>query len=95
MNAKKFIWTGVLAFSLGVLVNAQDASTTADPNQNAQSDQGAKSDMKDARHDTARAAKKTGHKIKKGTKRATHKAAKETEQGSQKVEDKTATPPQQ
>ena len=90
MNAKKLMWTGVLAFSLGGLVNAQ----TPDPNQNTQSDQGVKSDMKDAGHDTAQAAKKTGHKVKKGTKKATHKVAKKTEQGAQKLEDKTATPPQ-
>ena len=91
MNVKKLLWAGVLAGGLGILANAQDAANTS---QNAQSDQGVKSDMKDAGHDTADAAKKTGHKVKKGTKKATHKVAHKTKKESQKVEDKTATPPQ-
>jgi hypothetical protein len=58
-----------------------------------QTDQGAKSDVKEAGQATARAAKKTAHKTKRGAKKATHAAAKKTRQGAGKVEDKTQTPP--
>lgn len=63
-----------------------------------QNDSGIKQDTKDAAHDTAKAAKKTGHKVKKGTKKAVHKSADATSKGAQKVEDKTKpspTPPPQ
>jgi len=88
MNLQKLLCSGILMCWLGTLAVAQ--ATTPPPD----SDQGVKSDVKDAGHDTARAAKKTGHKVKRGTKKATHKAAQKTRQGSEKVEDKTATPPQ-
>ena len=55
----------------------------------AQSDQGAKQDMKDAAHSTASATKKTGRKVKRGTKRAAHKTAQATRRTADKVEDKT------
>lgn len=55
-------------------------------------EQGAKSDIKDAGHDTKQAVKKTGRAIKKGAKKGTHAAAKKTRQGSEKVEDKTSSP---
>lgn len=95
MNLRKLMCSGVLLFGLGALATAQDPAPAADSSATQQSDQGAKSDIKDAGHDTARAAKKTGHKVKKGTKKATHKTAQKTRQGSEKVEDKTATPPQE
>src|SRR5207237_9230928 len=59
----------------------------------AQTDQGAKSDVKEAGQATGRAAKKTARKTKRGAKKATHAAAKKTRQGAGKVEDKTQTPP--
>lgn len=90
----KLLWIGVLTCALMSVSWSQDASTSANTTAGTPSDQGVKSDMKDAGHDTADAAKKTGHKVKRGTKKATHKAAKKTRQGSEKVEDKTATPPQ-
>jgi hypothetical protein len=58
------------------------------------SDQGAKSDVKEAGQATGRAAKKTARKSKRETKKAVHKGARETHKGVQKVEDKTQTPPQ-
>jgi hypothetical protein len=90
MNVQKLLWAGVLASGMGILATAQNAS----PPPSQQSDQGVKSDAKNAAHATGRAAKKTGRKVKRGTKKATHKAAQKTRQGAQKVEDKTATPPQ-
>ena len=54
-----------------------------------QSDTSAKQDMKDAGHDTKKAAKKTGSATKKTTKKAAHKTAQKTDQGAKKVEDKT------
>ncbi len=95
MNLRKLICSGILLFGLGALVNAQDATPPAGSTPDQQSDRGVKSDIKDAGHDTARAAKKTGRKIKRGTKKATHKAAQKTRQGSEKVEDKTTTNPPQ
>ena len=62
-------------------------------NSSAQSDSGIKQDKKDAAHSTARAAKKTGHKIKKGTKKTVHKGAHATRRGASKVEDKTKPSP--
>lgn len=88
MNLRNLVWSGILILGVGALASAQASSPPP------QSDQGVKSDVKDAGHDTARAAKKTGHKVKRGTKKAAHKAAQKTRQGSEKVEDKTATPPQ-
>lgn len=93
MNLRKVMCSGVLLFGLGALAYGQDAAPAADSSPTQQSDQGAKSDIKDAGHDTARAAKKTGHKVKRGTKKTAHKTAQKTRQGSEKVEDKT-TPPQ-
>lgn len=87
MNVQKLVWAGLLAFSLAPVAIAQDASP--------QSDQGAKSDIKDAGRDTKRAVKKTGHKVKKGTKKAAHKTAQKTRQGAEKVEDKTTNNPPQ
>jgi hypothetical protein len=57
------------------------------------SDQGAKSDVKEAGQATGRAAKKTARKTKRGAKKATHAAARKTRKGAEKVEDKTQTPP--
>ncbi len=94
MNLRKVMCCGILLFGLGAFVVAQDAAPAVGSNPTQQSDQGAKSDIKDAGHDTGRAAKKTGHKVKRGTKKAAHKTAQKTRQGSEKVEDKTATPPQ-
>ncbi len=94
MILRKLMYSGVLLFGLGALAHGQ-AAPAADSSATQQSDQGVKSDIKDAGHDTARAAKKTGQKVKKGTKKVTHKAAQKTRQGSEKVEDKTAPPPQQ
>ena len=88
MDLRNLVCSGILILGVGALAGAQAASPPP------QSDQGVKSDVKDAGHDTARAAKKTGHKVKRGTKKAAHKAAQKTRQGSEKVEDKTATPPQ-
>lgn len=62
---------------------------------NAQSDQGAGQDIKDAGHSTKQAAKKTGHKVKRTAKKGAHKAAHKTKKGAQKVEDKTTPPPPQ
>lgn len=55
----------------------------------AQTDQGAKEDVKDAGRATGRAAKKTGRKIKRGTKKAVHGAANKTEEGADKVKQGT------
>ena len=55
----------------------------------AQSDQGAKQDVKDAAGSTKRAAKKTGHKVKKGVKKGANKSAEKAEQGADKVRRKT------
>ena len=52
-------------------------------------DTGAKQDIKDAGHDTKKAAKKTGSATKKTTKKAANKTAQKTDEGAQKVEDKT------
>jgi len=52
-------------------------------------DTGAKQDIKDAGHDTKKAAKKTGSAVKKGTKKAVNKTAEKTGQGADKVQDKT------
>ena len=87
----KIVRTLSLSFALllpiaGIAV-AQDTTTTT-------TDQGAKSDMKDAGKDTKSAAKKTGHAVKKTSKKVVHKGAKETGKGADKVEDKTAEPPQ-
>lgn len=93
MNLRTLICSSILVLGLGAFASAQ--TTTALPDSaSTQSDQGAKSDIKDAGHDTARATKKTGRKVKRGTKKATHKAAQKTRQGSEKVENKTTTPPQ-
>lgn len=54
-----------------------------------QSNQSAKSDMKEAGHATARASKKTATATKTQTKKGAHKAAQKTEQGSKKVQQKT------
>ncbi len=56
-------------------------------------DSGAKQDIKDAAHSTARATKKTAHKVKRGTKKGVHKAANATKRGADKVEDKTEPNP--
>ena len=95
MKLRKLMCSGILLFGLGALAYGQAAAATADSGAMQQPDQGAKSDMKDAGHDTARAAKTTGNKVKKGTKKATHKTAQKARQGSEKVEDKSATPPQE
>jgi hypothetical protein len=54
-----------------------------------QDDSTAKQDIKDAGHDTKKAAKKTGSATKKTTKKAAHKTAEKTGDAAQKVEDKT------
>jgi hypothetical protein len=54
-----------------------------------QDDTTPKQDIKDAGHDTKKAAKKTGTATKKTAKKATHKTAEKTDEGAQKVEDKT------
>jgi ribulose kinase len=54
-----------------------------------QDDSTAKQDIKDAGHETKKAAKKTGSATKKTAKKATHKTAEKTDEGAQKVEDKT------
>jgi hypothetical protein len=54
-----------------------------------QDDSTPKQDIKDAGHDTKKAAKKTGSATKKTAKKATHKTAEKTDEGAQKVEDKT------
>ena len=62
----------------------------------AQSDTGGlKQDTKDAAHDTAKATKKAGRKIKRGTKKVVHNSARATRKGANKVEDKTETKPPQ
>jgi hypothetical protein len=77
----RFVWT--LAVSLLLSAGAF-----------AQSDNGGlKQDTKDAAHDTAKATKKAGRKIKHGTKKVVHKSAHATRKGANKVEDKTQTPP--
>jgi hypothetical protein len=63
--------------------------------------QDAKTDIKEAGHETKQAAKDTGHavvhgtktagrKIKHGTKKVVHGTASATEHGAEKVKDKTA-----
>ncbi len=94
MNLRKVMCSGVLLLGLGALAYGQDAPLSGDSSPTPQSDQGAKSDIKDAAHDTARAARKTGHKVKRGTKKAAHKTAQKTRQGAGKIEDKTTPPPQ-
>jgi hypothetical protein len=54
-----------------------------------QDDSTPKQDIKDAGHDTKKAAKKTGSATKKTTKKAAHKTAEKTDEASQKAEDKT------
>jgi hypothetical protein len=54
-----------------------------------QDDSTPKQDIKDAGHDTKKAAKKTGSATKKTAKKATNKTAQKTDEASQKVEDKT------
>jgi len=78
----------LLLLGLSTIVFAQATSQSQD------SDQGVKSDVKQAGRSTESAAKKTAHKVKKGTKKVTHKAAKKTREGAEKVEDKTQAPPQ-
>ena len=73
------------AFVLVAFVNASPL-TAAAPRQD---DTSAKQDMKDAGHDTKKAAKKTGSATKKTTKKAANKTAQKTDQGAKKVEDKT------
>ena len=72
--------TLLLFGSVGVL------TATATPQQD---DTSAKQDIKDAGHDTKKAAKKTGSATKKTTKKAAHRTAEKTDEGAQKVEDKT------
>jgi hypothetical protein len=78
----KLMMAGLLLAGAAPLATAQD-------NQGAQQQPGAKQDMKDAGSDTKDAAKKTGHAVKKGTKKAAHKTAEKTKEGADKVEDKT------
>ncbi len=58
----------------------------------AQSDSGAKQDMKSAGHETKDAAKDTGHGIKQGTKKAYHKTKHATKKVGHKIEGKKDTP---
>jgi hypothetical protein len=48
------------------------------------SDQGAKSDIKEAGHSTGRTAKKTARKTKRTAKKGTHAAARKTRLGAEK-----------
>jgi predicted RNase H-like HicB family nuclease len=58
-----------------------------------QSDESAKTDMKQAAKATKRGAKKTAKQTKKGAKKVVHKSAKATRKGSGHVEDGTQEPP--
>ncbi|HEY0797315.1 MAG TPA: hypothetical protein VGD64_16200 [Acidisarcina sp.] len=66
---------GSTILSLGVLATAMIFSAAS---LNAQSDSGAKQDMKNAGHETKDAAKDTGRGIKHGTKKAYHGTKKGT-----------------
>ena len=52
-------------------------------------DQSAKQDLKDAGHETKKAAVHTGRAVKKGSKKAVNKTADATAKGAEKVKDKT------
>jgi len=83
-------------FSLLILifVFCLAASGLAQSAPDSQSDQGVKSDVKQAGRSTANASKKTARKTKNTSKKVAHKGARKTRQGSEKVEQKTQTPPQ-
>lgn len=99
MRIKQLVWVGALAIPMASFAWAQTTTTTAPgtSNQSDQgtkdkdTDQGVKSDVREAGHATGRATKKTAHKTKRGVKKGTHKAAQKTRQGAEKVEDKTQT----
>jgi hypothetical protein len=55
--------------------------------------QSAKTDVKDAGHDTKQAAKDAGHAVKTDTKKGVNKAADTTQHAAGKVKQKTTTPP--
>ena len=59
-----------------------------------QSDESAKSDVKQAAKASKRATKKASKQTQKGTKKAVHKSAKATRKGAQHVEGSTQEPPQ-
>jgi hypothetical protein len=73
--------TLIIFGSLGALTATASPQDTQDST--------AKQDIKDAGHDTKKAAKKTGSATKKTSKKAAHKTAQKTDDASQKVEDKT------
>jgi hypothetical protein len=78
----------ILASATLLLFGTVGALTTTAAPQDTQ-DTTAKQDIKDAGHDTKKAAKKTGSATKKTAKKATNKTAQKTGEASQKVEDKT------
>jgi hypothetical protein len=55
----------------------------------AQSDTGAKQDMKNAGHETTHAAKDAGNGVKKGTEKGYHKTTKETKKAAHSTENAT------
>jgi hypothetical protein len=77
-----------LVASLTLLLFGTVGAFTATASQS-QDDSTAKQDIKDAGHDTKKAAKKTGSATKKTAKKAANKTAQKTGEASQKVEDKT------
>jgi len=81
----------------GTIAPAQSTSTqSAPPDQNTtQSDQGVKSDAREAGPATGRAEKKTAHTTKRTVKKGTNKAAQTTRQGAENVEDKAESNPPQ
>lgn len=52
-------------------------------------DQSAKQDLKDAGHETKKAAVHTGKAVKKGSKKVVHKTADVTAKGAEKLKEKT------
>ena len=88
MKLLKRIWCSLVLLCMfsGIALSQSDTQAQT-------SDQGVKSDVKDAGHATGRAAKKTARKTKRTAKKGTHAAARKTRQGAEKVEDKTQTPP--
>jgi len=92
MKLKLALLIGIFALAVSGIALAQ-TTTTPGQDPSAQSDQGVKSDMKDAASSTKSATKKSARKTKRAAKRTTHKAASKTRQGAGKVEDKTQTPP--
>ncbi len=86
----KNIVKGILIVGLSVMPAVLPAASFAQDRDNRDNDS-VKQDVKDAGHDTKKAAKKTGHVVKKDTKKGVHKGAEKTGDAADKVQDKTKT----